>query len=211
MLTGAGLAVLMLLAVALLVPSPSRAEESPAGHVTAVEGNVAILRDGESHPATVEEPLRVGDQVVTGEAGTVVIALRGGGTLTAGPSSRFDVSEYSRDGGDDRGFFEMLVGIVRASLAPDHPWDQFEVRGRTAVASARGTDFVVEATALNTAVLTVTGRVDVASTAPGASGDEVVILEAGEGTDVARGAAPTPPAMWGEARVRDVLARTTLR
>jgi hypothetical protein len=206
------LALALALALAVRVvgaPTPALAEDPPAGHIETVQGSAAIVRDGASVPARPDAPLLIGDMVVTGEAGKVVIALRGGGTLTAGPGSRFNVADYARDGTDDRGLFGMLAGIMRASLDPDHPWDRFDVQSRTAVASARNTEFIVEATPLNTAVVTLSGRVGVVPTAPAAAG-QAVDLGPGEGTDVALGAAPKDPVTWGEARVRAFLARTTL-
>ncbi|MQX35995.1 FecR family protein [Roseospira navarrensis] len=206
-----GLLAVLSLALALVAGAPGSAgaqEDAAAGRVEATSGAVAVIRGGVSARLAPDDPVLVGDQVVTGEAGKVVIALQGGGTLTAGPGSRVTVADYAR-GAEDRGVFDMLAGIFRASLEPGDPWDRFEVQSRTAVASARNTEFIVEASALNTAVVTLSGRVGVTARAPAAAG-ATVELGPGEGTDVARGALPTPPATWGAPRVRAFDDRTTL-
>jgi len=202
--------MLAMVAGVVLLPHSAWSKEETAGRIETLEGSVAVIHEGVSEAAAQDRALFIGDQVVTGETGKVVVALRGGGTLTAGSGSRFNVSDYARDDGDDRGIFGLLAGIMRASLEPDRPWDRFEVQSRTVVASARNTEFVVEVTPLNTAVLTIHGHVGVAGTEPEAAGQPVIELGPGEGTDVARGVAPKAPAPWGAARVRAFLERTTL-
>ena len=66
------------------------------------------------------------------------------------------------------------------------------------MASVRSTEWLVESTAKGTGVLSLAGEVTVRGLAGG-----VVVLRPGEGTDVAPGAPPRPPAIWGEARRRD--------
>ncbi len=80
-----------------------------------------------------------------------------------------------------------------------------EVDTRTAVASVRSTEWLVESTARGTGFLSVEGVVEVRGLAGGA-----VSLRPGQGTDVPPGGPPRPAATWGEARRRDALARTTL-
>ncbi|MBB4285020.1 FecR family protein [Roseospira goensis] len=180
----------------------------PAGRVEAVQGRVALVRAGGPVSATVGAGIFAGDEVVTGEAAKVRIALSGGGSLSAGPGSRLSVDEYLPDGTGRSGVFGLVMGLIRASLNGGERWDGFDVQTRTAVASVRGTDFTVEATPLTTAVFAVEGVVGVTGLAPGSEGP--VVLRAGDGTDVARGAAPSPPVQWGAARVRETLARATL-
>ena len=75
------------------------------------------------------------------------------------------------------------------------------------MASARSTDWLVEAKTDGTSVFVVLGRVEVAKA--GEAGGP--ILEASYGTDVPRGGRPTDVKRWSLTRVQDALARTRVR
>ena len=97
-----------------------------------------------------------------------------------------------------------MLGILRATVEGAGRQAPFDVRTRAAVASARATEWIVEAKDDSAAVFVVEGRVGVASTGP----PHGVVLSAGFGTDIGLDRAPKRPKRWGEARVQDVLRRT---
>jgi hypothetical protein len=107
-----------------------------------------------------------------------------------------------------RGAAAMAVTPAMAVEPGDHvttgPRARVEIRCNDA--SARSTIWIVEVTPDDTAAFVARGIVDVGSREVAGS----VVLDAGYGTDVRRGAPPTPPKRWGQARVDGVMARTAL-
>ncbi len=101
--------------------------------------------------------------------------------------------------------FDLLSGIVRAVLGPQLR-DIFAVRGRVAVAAARSTDFIVETTARKTDVFVQLGAVAVSQV----YGTGEVVLQPGEGVDVVRGQSLPTVKNWGQLRIDDVMARTSM-
>ncbi|MGF7160924.1 ferric-dicitrate binding protein FerR (iron transport regulator) [Rhodoligotrophos appendicifer] len=81
--------------------------------------------------------------------------------------------------------------------------DGFQILTPHAIASVRGTSWAVDVKGVDTAVLVVTGRVDVRR--PTAS--RGVVLQAGQGVDVGPGSGPLEVKTWGAPRVRALLAR----
>ncbi len=84
--------------------------------------------------------------------------------------------------------------------------EDFSIRTQTATASARATDWIVEARSSETSVFVLSGVVTVADAGPGAS----LRVSAGEGSSVALSAAdgPAAPKDWGARRAADALSRT---
>jgi len=178
----------------------------PAGQVVAQHGAVAAIREGVARALHIGAEVAAADRIRTGADAKAEIAFRDGSTLVVGPQSDVALARFEqRDAGPVAAVIELFSGILQAA-AGGAPVDLFEVRGRTAIASVRGTRFVVEGSDGNTAVLAIEGSVEVA---PLAAGD-AVLLDPGEGTDVPAGGAAAPPKRWGEARVRRVLALTSL-
>lgn len=91
-------------------------------------------------------------------------------------------------------------GAVLVDLPPDS--GEFQIRTPHAIASVRGTVFVVDVGADTTSVFVAEGTVAVSR----ADGSETVPVQAGEGVDVAVGQA-FQPQRWGAGRVASLLAR----
>lgn len=89
-----------------------------------------------------------------------------------------------------------------AVLVEAPPGGDFQIRTPHAIASVRGTVFVVDVDARASSVFVVEGVVEVARR----DGGETVMLAAGEGVDVAEGA-PLAAQRWQAARVEALLAR----
>ena len=180
----------------MTVALPAFAAE--AGHVLRLVGDVVIERASGTTSLGVGQPIATGDRIKTGEDARVEIELEGGVRLVLGPDSRMVVPEQASR---TISVIDLLMGIVRATL-PDEGVGGFMVRGRTAVASVRSTDWIVETDDTKTAVFSISGDVQVIGT--GGS----VILMPGQGTDVEAGSAPTEPKEWGAERRSDVVFRT---
>lgn len=137
-------------AIALLVTAApeiaSAQTPTAAGTVTAVSGNVTVAR-----LAAAPRPLKFGDTLYSRDVvearkdGRARILLGGKTTVTVRELSRLELREEAQADGV-RYTVELVVGKVRASVARAlmRPGEQVEVRTRNAVASVRGTDFIVE-------------------------------------------------------------------
>lgn len=201
----------LLFALLAVLPGQARAEQAVIGEVVQRVGTATVVQGGEPRMLDPGVELRVADTVFTGARGKVEIRLADGSLLSVGPGSELQLTAFhQRLGARERAFFDGLFdlvrGIVRATLAAAPPERAFEIRTRAATAAARSTQFVVADDREGTAVFVVEGQVAARSRFAGAE----VLLEAGEGTDIPLGAPPKDPSQWGTARADRVLTLTTL-
>ncbi|MBI4588335.1 MAG: FecR domain-containing protein [Candidatus Rokubacteria bacterium] len=122
--------------------------ESPkgAGTVTAVAGPATVTRLAATpQPLKVRDTLFSGDVVEVPKNAMARVLLGGKTTVTVRELSRLKLREEALAAGMHY-TVELLSGKVRASVARMlmRPGEQVEVRTRNAVASVRGTDFIVE-------------------------------------------------------------------
>ncbi|MBP2296578.1 FecR family protein [Azospirillum rugosum] len=182
----------------------------PVGEIQTVVGTAELVRAGTVTPMRPGLPVEAGDELRTGPAGRLRVKFRDGSAATLGSNAAMTVERFEEPGGAGTRDAALAIagGLVRAVAEKLVGASRFEVRTPTAVAAARSTEWIVEVTRDGTAVLGVSGTVSVRSTGPGAGGP--VELKAGEGTDVAPGAAPQPPKTWAAPRATRVLDATTL-
>lgn len=185
----------------LCIAASVRAE--PIARVTEQIGVVFLVRDGVASGLGPGNDLETSDLLVTAADGKVVIRFADGSLCTVGPESEVRLADLAAP---EAGWLDLVRGIVRLILAPGAREIERGVRTRAAVASVRSTEFLMDAALDRSAVFVADGTVTVTGRLGGGS----VVLRAGEGTDVALREPPTPPKRWGEARVIDVIARTTL-
>lgn len=117
-----------------------------AGAVKAVVGPVTVGRVATTRHVKAGDLLLWRDVVESGKGGTAQLVLGGKMTVTVRELSRLELREDRRVEGS-RYIVELVAGKVRVSVARMlmRQGEQVEVRTRTAVASVRGTDFIVEA------------------------------------------------------------------
>lgn len=201
-------------AAAALLPQSSTAQtvlkpgSGGIGRVDALSG-VAFRRRPEGLLVLkAGDPVFADDELVTAEDSRLQVRLHDGGLLVLGAGSRcaLNALELPSDSLPGRGLATMSGGILRVILQGGGRWQGFAVRGSTAVASVRGTDFVVESQAADTAVFVVHGLVAVEGLAGGS-----VRLSAGEGTDVAAGERPTEARQWPPERVQRTLQQVQVQ
>jgi hypothetical protein len=195
------------LAVALLLLlSPVAVLAAEVGSVAALRGDVRIVRQGDAQPARAGAVLMTGDRVVTGAGGMALLQLRGGLTLTVARDTELVVGNVvpSPAQATLAAWLDLIEGLVRAVLSAPGAASDVQVDSPLAVTSVRSTEWTVEHGDDHTAVFCRDGEVAVA--AAGAT----VTLAAGDGTDVRGDAPPTEPVAWGEPRVADTLARSSL-
>jgi ferric-dicitrate binding protein FerR (iron transport regulator) len=200
--TIAALLATILLAGAL----PARAADRAVGRVVQQVGDVQVMRDAATtRPAAGAEIFRR-DRILSGGDGRIKIEFADRSLIAIGTDSEVFIADYAV-GGDGRrlsALLSLLSGIVRAVVA--EPDGSFDITSRAAVASARSTEWLMEATGDGAAVFAAAGTVAVQSVGT----NTVVQLTPGMGTDVPLGGAPTPPKLWGKARVDAFVARTRL-
>jgi hypothetical protein len=196
------------LALLLAAATAAAAQDTPVvGDVGRVVGEVTVLRGTDRLPAAAGTVLHEGDGIATGPEARVEILCADGSSIVIGPDSAVSVAAYApAEGGAGRALLDLIQGILRVTLSGRTPWQSYEVRSATAVASVRSTDWIVDATRIKTGVFVVDGQVAVT----GRAGAGEVMLAPGQGTDVLVGGLPGAPKAWGQARIDGVLARTSL-
>lgn len=177
------------------------------GAVVAARGDVfADSGSGPQQPLMVNAPVHRGDTIVTGR-GKAKVALSDGSILSIGENTRVQISHFTSPDANPVVKLNLFSGVLRPLVSRTTSTGSFEVETQTAIAAVRGTEWLMEATADNTAVALLRGRVRVSSRESRAA--SVLLGTPGHGTDVARGQPPTPPVPWGRQRLADLLVRAT--
>ena len=154
--------MLLSLPIILAAASVSAAEPHAVGTVSRLAGAPTILRGGQQQPAERGMALREGDRVVTGTGGRLEIAAADGSTIIVGEQTTVVLTRLvlPGDAGPGQGLLDLVEGILRFSLPGS--WNRFEVITATAVASVRGTEWLIDAKGSeNTAVFVAKGSVEV--------------------------------------------------
>jgi hypothetical protein len=183
----------------------ARAEGNAIGHISRIKGLVTIMRDGEALTLGVGREIEVADTLRTGLDGRAEITFSDASVLTVGPDSEVAVSFFAPEAAQATALLDLISGIIRVTVNKATAWGRFEVRTTTAVASVRGTEYLVEALPDKSAVFVTEGRVAVSSRA----GAGTVILRAGQGVDVPKDKVPLVVKTWGAKRRDAALARVT--
>lgn len=137
----AGLALLFLALSATAAPR--------AGVFKNLEGEVSILRQGQSQPALSGAELMEGDRIVTGPKGAAAMTLADGTVLTVGPNTSLDLTHHVYDATTQQGslLLNLLQGAMRmitGAMGKTNP-ELIKLTTPTSVIGVRGTDFIVEA------------------------------------------------------------------
>jgi hypothetical protein len=193
------------IAIALFAAGAARAQQMS---VASSSGPVEILR-GEGDrwvPLTTQKTLAVGDLIRTGTGGNARLLLDDGSSVVLASGGLLRLDQLERREERYRILLRLLGGQVRATAAPIYPSEgRFEVETPTAVVSVHGTEFIVtyNTDTAETEVICVEGTVEVLGVL-GVLG-KPVILRAGEGTVVRKGAFPGPPSPVSEGRISSLV------
>lgn len=204
--------LLLILALAGIVRVPAQSGSVYAFIIYAEGYNLSIFRNEQltTYDVLVDDvlglPLLPGDLIQTDAETFVEIQVMPSRTvLKVAENTTFEIENLGGSGG---GTFQMTYGRVRARVERITTDEEFQIRGFSAVAGVRGTDFgfdvVVEregTAEIETAVYVFDGEVDVAEvpdTATDASGEappepQTVRLGANEMVSVVAPAPPTAP------------------
>jgi hypothetical protein len=171
-----------------------------------VVGEATIQRGTASQPVRPAMSLHQGDQLVTAAGSRVEMRCPDGSSLIIGERSSVRLSIFITNSRRQNAVVEVLEGIVRALLPSGHAWERFDIVTRTAVASVRSTEWIVDVKPDTTGVFVRSGGVLVSSRVNQAQ----VFLQPGYGVDVGTQAAVLEVRLWGQARINDALTRTNL-
>lgn len=130
----------------------------------------------------------------------VVLRCGAGLTLSAERGAVYRVVDQGGDGTADGVRLDRGALLVDAEGARPR---RFQILTPTAIASVRGTEYVVDAAADTSSVFVISGAVNVVARGT----DAGVVLRSGEGTDVPAGASELRAIRWGQGRVDALLAR----
>jgi hypothetical protein len=176
-----------------------------AGRISRLGGTATILRAGSAVSSVPDMPVMPQDRIRTGADSRVEVTFSDGSVLTVGPDSDIAIIAFAPDPAESNAVLELFSGIVRATVNSATGWGRFEVRTATAVASVRGTDYLVENSGEASAVFVAEGRVAVSSRA----GAGTVVIRQGQGVDVTAEYTPLTVKTWGAKRRDAALARVT--
>ncbi|MDP2682462.1 MAG: FecR family protein [Deltaproteobacteria bacterium] len=191
------ISILLLIAVFL----PAVAFADVIGKITAIEGNVDVLKPGQERaaPAALQQLVSEGDILRTKSNGKAEITFIDESIIRLAPGSRLQITEYLMDGGKRKsGVMNLFRGKIRAVVSKSRGFigaafgggARFEVRTPTAVAGVKGTDFFVSYSMGVTGILVKDGMVDVFNPAiPG----QIVRVTEGNGTFIAGDKPPSSP------------------
>ena len=122
-----------------------------AGKVVSVTGKVLDRFEVIGKPAGVQElkpgmVVHEGDVINTSSLGSVKILLADRTILDLGPSSLFNVKQFTKNAGDDRQVdMTMMYGTVRAAVSQKiQGKGSFKIRTSSVTMGVRGTEFVVK-------------------------------------------------------------------
>jgi hypothetical protein len=132
--------------VTVLLFTSAHADEI-AGTVKSVKGEVSIVRNGASIPASPNMKLLSADKIISGPNSAVGITLQDGTLMSFGAKSVFQLNEFHYDPVKRDG--NMLVSLLKGSmrfvtglLGKQNP-NAVAIRTPTATIGMRGTDFIV--------------------------------------------------------------------
>ncbi len=164
------------------------------------------------HPGqTAQSPLKVSDPIVwedtvrTLGTGRVRIGMTDGSILNIGARSTMRIVKH--DAESQQTEIEMQLGKLRGQVVKlSKPGSSFQIKTQTAVIGVVGTILSVTASAKNTNVICVEGKVHVKNIDPKVPGDQT--LGPGEQANVPAGGPPSPPVPAAASQVADELNLT---
>jgi hypothetical protein len=196
--------LMMTFAALMLFHAPASAlAAKQAGMVTAVKGDVTVVRAGSGSTGGLEEgdTLNVGDKVMTGERSRIKMLMADDSVLTLGQKATLVIEDYSVDEsrGERNSVLKLVAGNLRSIVSKVFGSDKskFEVHTPTAIAGARGTINI--AAVINNDRTLVVGELDdtdVRNLDPTIDGER--LLNGRRGCYVDRGMPPGEPFLVGD-------------
>lgn len=169
-----------------------------AGQVDDLSGEAIAELEASRRRLIPGEVIYVGDTVMTGEASRIGLTVGSATTLRLGARAKLTIDRFLIDAG---GVLSLKSGPLLFDRPPGSTTQQVQIRGAFGLIAIRGTQIFAGPSRGKMAVFVRRGSVSVTS------GDKIVLLNAGEGSDVPEiGAPPTAPIAWSQERINEALA-----
>jgi len=152
---------LLILIFCLVASGSLRAQEKPVALVVFVSGERTLIQNGQHFDVEVSDLLRPGDSLQTGADGKVSVQCSAGVIFQIGPGSLIRIDDLISSPGSDSIILNLTRGYAAAILAKVDGSQSVKIQTPAAVASVRGTEFVVEASEDETNVSVQNGEVQV--------------------------------------------------
>src|SRR5260221_1864213 len=134
----------ILVCVAAMATQAAPASANQAAVVKLAEGDARIASPGaEPGKAKAGDVVNEGDLLVTGKDGEIHLTMVDSGFMVLRPNTRFQVVNYTADGGDqDKGVFRLVVGGVRSITGWIGKFNSrgYQIHTPSATIGIRGTD-----------------------------------------------------------------------
>ena len=204
---------LFLAALALALLTPAWALGQVAGHINVVVGNPVVIPAGQKtgHPAVLNDPVSVGDRVVTGPGARVKLMFANETVLNLGENTEVVIDQQlSKDkGGGAESVYHLIQGKLRVLVNKVFGM-KTKVESPTAVAGVMGTYFVVayDPATDRTTTLTLEGQVGMSCLADRRDPYAITPLTDRMITTVDRGAGPIEPRQATNDEIRSFMTDT---
>ncbi|MDP2922516.1 MAG: FecR family protein [Candidatus Omnitrophota bacterium] len=124
------------------------------GTITKFSGKVQVTTQGQakSHDAKLNEIVKEGDLIETGDKGIVEIRLDNNNAINMKPNSKMSIIKllYNPSTGEYENIFELTIGKIKARIEGLKGKSKFEVKTPLAICGARGTILYVNSSPNNT-------------------------------------------------------------
>lgn len=168
-----------------------------AGAVSALTGNARAFLAEETRPLSLAAPVFVGDLLRTEAQSRMTLALGARTTLRLGSATEIRLERYIIDAGGEISFANGAILFDREGTTPGEP---LTVDGAYGLIAVRGTRFFAGPSEAPFAVFADRGSVSVTA------GGREVVLNAGEGTEIAApGDPPKAASRWSADRIAAAL------
>nr|WP_298690008.1 FecR family protein [uncultured Dongia sp.] len=146
-----------------LLGSTTLAWADPVAQVVKLSGTVAVTRDNATAPVVLGAALEPGDKLTTDASSRVRLQLIDGSVINLGSASQLSIDDVVSQGpGTERQIgLDLWIGALRAFAAPATSDSRFEIRTPKAITAVRGTEWGILASAAQSDILVLTGRVGV--------------------------------------------------
>jgi len=135
------------LSLMVLVAAAAGAQEW-AGKITELEGQVSVVRAGQTLPVKMNSAILPGDDIVTAANSRVKIWFRDQSVITLAEKSSFKVEALEYNPGVSRkSVFNLVSGKAKALVSGwfgKAPEEQYQIKALSTVAGVRGCEFITE-------------------------------------------------------------------
>lgn len=186
------------LAAFVMAAAGAAKADDPAGRVDRVSGELSARSSKVRRDLAAQDPIFIGDQVATAADARATLRLGEATTVQLGEKTRLTVDRYITSAG---GAITLGSGALLLDRTPGPANGAIEIRNAYGLIAVRGTQLFAGPSRGVFGVFVIRGSVTVR-----AAGREVTLAR-GEGTEIVRrGAPPTAPVIWTQARIDAAMA-----